>query len=114
MNQKFSDIPGFDTWESVELLSKGWSTDKKYIVKTKADEIVIYNTNSTKFDSEKQKVKDRWKVVESEYLLSNNLVSDKYKDEINTYDTLLISQGLNKAFSPVPLRNRAECFSCGM
>ena len=41
MNQKFSDIPGFETWESVELLSKGWSTDKKYIVKTKAGEKLL-------------------------------------------------------------------------
>ena len=41
MNQQFSDIPGFDTWESVELLSKGWSTDKKYIIKTKAGEKLL-------------------------------------------------------------------------
>ncbi len=28
-NNQFSDIPGFEPWESVELLNKGWSTDKK-------------------------------------------------------------------------------------
>ena len=41
MANQFTDIPGFETWESVELLNKGWSTDKKYIVKTKAGETLL-------------------------------------------------------------------------
>ena len=41
MNKLFSDIPGFEHWESIEPLNKGWSTDKKYIVKTKEGEKLL-------------------------------------------------------------------------
>ena len=33
MRKQFSEIPGFETWENIEMLSKGWSKDKKYIIK---------------------------------------------------------------------------------
>ena len=58
MNQKFSDIPGFDTWESVELLSKGWSTDKKYIVKTKAGEKLLLRIADAECFEQKKKEYD--------------------------------------------------------
>ncbi|MBP5223735.1 MAG: phosphotransferase [Lachnospiraceae bacterium] len=32
--KSWSDIPSFTKWESVEPVEKGWSDDKKYIVKT--------------------------------------------------------------------------------
>ena len=55
MNKQFSDIPGFATWASVELLSKGWSTDKKYIVKTKAGETLLLRiAESDVFDQKKK------------------------------------------------------------
>ena len=55
MNKQFSDIPGFVTWESVELLSKGWSTDKKYIVKTKAGETLLLRIASAEEFEQKKK-----------------------------------------------------------
>ena len=55
MNKQFFDIPGFDTWESVELLSKGWSTDKKYIVKTKAGETLLLRIASVEEYEQKKK-----------------------------------------------------------
>ena len=58
MNQKFSDIPGFETWESVELLSKGWSTDKKYIVKTKAGEKLLLRIADAESFPQKKKEYD--------------------------------------------------------
>lgn len=30
--KKFEQIPGFDTWVSIEKLTKGWSVDTKYVV----------------------------------------------------------------------------------
>lgn len=55
MNKQFSDIPGFETWESVELLSKGWSTDKKYIVKTKAGEKLLLRIADAESFEQKKK-----------------------------------------------------------
>jgi len=53
--KQFSDIPGFETWESVELLNKGWSTDKKYIVKTKAGEQLLLRIASAEEFEQKKK-----------------------------------------------------------
>lgn len=58
MKQQFSDIPGFGTWESVELLSKGWSTDKKYIVKTKAGEKLLLRIADAECFEQKKKEYD--------------------------------------------------------
>ena len=55
MNQQFSDIPGFSSWESVEPLSKGWSTDKKYIVKTKAGEKLLLRIADAESYEQKKK-----------------------------------------------------------
>ena len=53
--KQFSDIPGFDTWKSVELLSKGWSTDKKYIVKTKTGEMLLLRIADAESSPQKKK-----------------------------------------------------------
>ena len=58
MKQHFSDIPGFDTWESVELLSKGWSTDKKYIVKTRMGEKLLLRMAEAECFEQKKKEYD--------------------------------------------------------
>ena len=55
MNKYFSDIPGFETWESVELLNKGWSTDKKYIVKTRIGETLLLRIASAEEFEQKKK-----------------------------------------------------------
>lgn len=55
MNKQFSDIPGFEAWASVELLSKGWSTDKKYIVKTEAGETLLLRIASGEAFEQKKK-----------------------------------------------------------
>ena len=58
MKIQFSDIPGFSTWESVELLSKGWSTDKKYIVNTKTGEKLLLRIADAEVFEQKQKEYD--------------------------------------------------------
>ena len=55
MNKQFSDIPGFESWESVELLNKGWSTDKKYIVKTKVGgKLLLRIADAESFEQKKK------------------------------------------------------------
>ena len=55
MNKQFSDIPGYDTWESVELVNKGWSSDKKYIVKTKSGEKLLLRISDNEAFEQKKK-----------------------------------------------------------
>lgn len=57
-NQQFSDIPGFAAWESVEPVSKGWSTDKKYKVKTKAGETLLLRIADASLYEQKKKEYD--------------------------------------------------------
>ena len=58
MNQQFSEIPGFEAWEHVELLSKGYSTDRKYIVKTKSGEKLLLRIVDGAVHTQKQKEYD--------------------------------------------------------
>ena len=37
----FLDISASQNWKSVDLVSKGWSSDKKYMIKTKSDELLL-------------------------------------------------------------------------
>ncbi len=55
MEKLFLDIPGAAAWESVELLDKGWSTDKKYIVKTKTGETFLLRVASAEEYEQKKK-----------------------------------------------------------
>lgn len=56
--KQFSDIPGFSNWESVELVSKGYSTDKKYKVITKSGEELLLRIADVSVYEQKQKEYD--------------------------------------------------------
>lgn len=58
MNQQFSDIPDFASWESVELVSKGYSSDKKYKVVTKAGEELLLRIADGELYEQKKKEYD--------------------------------------------------------
>lgn len=58
MNKQFEDIPGYNTWESVEAVSKGWSADKKYIVKTKSGEKLLLRIADAESLEQKKKEYD--------------------------------------------------------
>lgn len=58
MEKQFADIPGFEVWESVVLLNKGWSTDKKYIVKTKTGETLLLRIADAEVYEQKKKEHD--------------------------------------------------------
>lgn len=58
MNKQFSDIPGYDTWVSVELLSKGYSADKKYKISTKTGETLLLRISDASVHEQKKKEYD--------------------------------------------------------
>ena len=37
----FMDIESSSNWEYVEQISKGWSSDEKYMIKTKSGELLL-------------------------------------------------------------------------
>ena len=37
----FIDIESSSNWEDVEQISKGWSSDTKYMIKTKSGELLL-------------------------------------------------------------------------
>lgn len=51
----FFDIESSVNWESVELISKGWSSDKKYMVKTKAGEFLLLRLSAIEQSDSKKK-----------------------------------------------------------
>lgn len=44
--EMFVDIPGFENWEDVKEINKGWSDDKKYLIHTKNGEKRLLRTYS--------------------------------------------------------------------
>ena len=58
MKHQFSDIPGFTSWESVELVGKGYSTDKKYKVITQKGEELLLRITDVSAHEQKQKEYD--------------------------------------------------------
>ena len=58
MKEQFSDIPGFLSWENVELLSKGYSADKKYKISTKTGETLLLRSSDASVHEQKKKEYD--------------------------------------------------------
>ena len=55
LKDRFSDIPGSDTWKQVEWVDKGWSMDKKYHIQTQSGEHYLLRlAPMDAFDSKKE------------------------------------------------------------
>jgi len=55
MESKFNDIPGFDTWKSIEFVEKGWSDDKKYhIITDKGNHLLLRNSDPITYEAKKE------------------------------------------------------------
>jgi len=51
----FFDIPGRDSWEQVRKVSKGWSSDEKYEIRTKQGEHLLLRVSDVRNLEEKKK-----------------------------------------------------------
>ncbi len=70
------------------------------IAKTKINKIIDYNSNDTTYEEGRQKEGNTWKVVGHDYLLENKYVSGRNEDELKTYETLLVNDGVGKELAP--------------
>ena len=94
MNMQFFDIPGYDTWESVELLSKGWSPDKKYTVKTKAGETLLLRiADSEVFEQKKKEYEIICKYAALGFEMSKPLAFGLCNNKEHTYMLLTWVEG---------------------
>lgn len=59
----FENIKSYAEWESIEKLSKGWSDDEKYVVRTTADELLLLRL----FDIEQYDAKKKEYEIISKY-----------------------------------------------
>ena len=51
----FMDIESSSNWQAVEQISKGWSSDKKYMIKTKSGELLLLRiADIEQYDSKKK------------------------------------------------------------
>lgn len=51
----YFNIESSVNWESVDIISKGWSSDKKYLVKTKTGELLLLRTSDIeRYDAKKK------------------------------------------------------------
>lgn len=54
MINNINDIPNFETFSKIEIINKGWSSDKKYHVETDhGDEILLRISDISEYDSKK-------------------------------------------------------------
>ena len=51
----FQDIKGYENWETIEKLSKGWSSDEKYVIKTREGELLLLRLSDVERYEEKKK-----------------------------------------------------------
>ena len=51
----FQDIKGYENWETIEKLSKGWSSDEKYVIKTREGELLLLRLSDIERYEEKKK-----------------------------------------------------------
>ena len=51
----FKDIKNSETWESIKKVSKGWSSDNKYFIKTKDGKCLLLRISDIEQYSIKQK-----------------------------------------------------------
>ena len=73
------------------------------IAKVAVNKVVDYVTNNLRYDETKQLEDADWKVVTSDDLSknqTNDLVSYTYKDKLNTYETLLLTEKLGGELTP--------------
>lgn len=54
-SKSFLDIKESQDWKSVDLVLKGWSNDKKYMIKTKVDETLLLRISDMEYYDVKKK-----------------------------------------------------------
>ena len=79
---------------------------EKNIAKTCVNRVVDYISNSVVFDIDKQKESDSWSIAKANDLVNGGYVTGRYKPIMDKYNTILVSEGLNKELIPEQYRSQ--------
>ena len=113
MNKLFSDIPSFERWESVEPLNKGWSTDKKYIVKTKEGEkLLLRIADGSELEQKKKEYEIIGKYAKLGFDMSKPMDFGVCDDGAHTYMLLTWVEGEDLE-SALPKLSKEEQYELG-
>ena len=91
--KKIEKIPGYDTWVSIEKLTKGWSVDTKYIVKDKDGKTFLLRITSMDLYEKKAKQFKVLKEVEKLGINASKPVSFGQLNESELYTILTWLEG---------------------
>lgn len=78
----------------------GNEDDLNNVSKTRVNKIVDYIQNTEMFEPRIQQESDSWSAKTADELIKNNMVTGKYRSIMETYNNILVSEGLNKDLTP--------------
>lgn len=66
------DIQSFDNWNTIQVINKGWSSDKKYYIKTKeGKELLLRTTDISQYENKKREFEELKLLAALEILISS-------------------------------------------
>lgn len=67
------------------------------VVTTRADQVIDYVANNLQFDASRN---SNWRVIDKEKISNQGLVNEKLKEQVNQYNTIIITDKLNADLVP--------------
>ncbi len=67
------------------------------VVTTRADQVIDYVANNLQFDASRN---SNWKVIDKDEIRNQGLVNEKLKEQVNKYNTIIITDKLNADLVP--------------
>lgn len=109
----FQNIKGYDNWESIEKLSKGWSNDEKYVVKTATGEMLLLRlSNIERYDAKKKEYEIITKYATLGFLMSRPIDFGVCNNGKNVYMLLTWIQGVDLE-EALPMLPECEQYKLG-
>lgn len=109
----FKDIKGYENWESIEKLSKGWSNDEKYVVKTATAEMLLLRLSDIElYDAKKKEYEIITKYASLGFLMSRPIDFGVCNNGKNVYMLLTWIEGVDLE-EALPTLPEAEQYKLG-
>ena len=66
-----NDIPDFNNWDTIQVINKGWSSDKKYYIKTiEGKELLLRTTDISQYEKKKREYEELKLLATMDILMS--------------------------------------------
>lgn len=109
----FENIRGYENWESIEKLSRGWSDDEKYVVKTTAGELFLLRLSGIEqYDAKKKEYEIIAKYATLGFLMSQPIDFGICNNGRNVYILLTWIEGVDLE-AALPTLSESEQYKLG-